>query len=394
MNVRGWRRAGTLCMLLGLAVHAHAASFDCKKATTDIEHAICADEAVGNLDEQIGRHYRDLLDVSPRDQAATIRTTQRNWLATRDVCKDAPEGVGKCLARLFTARNDVLVAATTPARLALDHVIERIPRDPAGAAEALRQYNGPLASAWLVYLHRYEPGAGVSDAEAKSREAAALKGLSDDSFASDVYNDVRNDPRGDSPSLTLLRMVIERSDYDVDGARPYVHCFVFTRQGDAAYKAFGPLYGSTRDSFAPVCAPTGDLFKQAAWKKLDAAMKPAIGRATDVAGTIRYSSFVAWSILDLRATLTPRDLLKPLPKEDAGDAEKALREGYTEKTWSKTERDTVLASVAPARQATSRWLVAQRGFSPGDADKAAHNLVQAWLAERISFIDDNIDNGD
>lgn len=395
-QARHWTAIVGVCLMLGITSGVHAASFDCKKASTDIEHAICDDPKLNVLDEQISGHYRHLLSESAASKVADIRAAQRTWLAGRDGCKGAAEGLKVCLQTRLAARDKELAASADAANAALDRIIAGIPADPATAATQLRQYNGALASAWLVYLHDYEPKAVVSDSEARARRDAALAGLSDDEFAKSVYMDVEHDkdPTGGKPSLTLLRMIIEREGYDQAVERPYVHCFLFARWGDAAYKAFGSLYGSTRDSFAPICQPAAGLFDQAAWKRMDKAMESALMRANQGAGTIRYASYVNWSVPDLRATTTPRDFLKPLAKDEAGDAEKELMGQYEDKQWPSNERAEVVAAMGPARQATAKWLVAQRGFSATDADKAARNIVQAWVGERTSFIDDNIDNGD
>jgi uncharacterized protein len=395
-QARHWMAIVGVCLILSITSGARAASFDCKKASTDVEHAICDDPKLNVLDEQISGHYRHLLSESPASKVSDIRTAQRTWLAGRDGCKGAAEGLKVCLQAKLAAREKELDASADAANTALDRIIAGIPADPSTAATQLREYNGPLASAWLLYLHDYEPKAAVSDSEARARRDAALAGLSDDEFAKSVYMDVEHDkdPTRGKPSLTLLRMIIEREGYDQTVERPYVHCFLFARWGDVAYKAFGSLYGSTRDGFAPICPPAAGLFDQAAWKRMDKAMESALMRANKGAGTIRYASYVDWSVLDLRATTTPRDFLKPLAKAEAGDAEKELMGQYEDKQWPSNERAEVVAAMGPARQATARWLVAQRGFSAADADKAARNIVQAWVVERTSFIDDNIDNGD
>ena len=394
-HIRRWTAMMGVCLMLGMAANARAASFDCKKASTDVEHAICDDARLNVLDEQISEHYRHLLAESPSAKVTDIRGAQRTWLAGRDHCKSAAEGLKVCLRAMLSSREKELDTASDAANASLDRIIAGIPTDPVTAATQLRQYSGPLASAWLVYLHDYEPKAGVDDNEARTRRDTAMAGLSDDAFARSVYLDAERDksPGHGKPSLTLLRMTIEREGYDQSVQRPYVHCFVFARQGDAAYNAFGPLYGSSRDGFAPICQPAAGLFDQAAWKRLEKAMDPALTRANKNAGTIRYASYVAWAILDLRATTTPRDFLKTLAKTEAGDAEKTLLGQYQEKQWSQAERTEVVAAIAPARQATAQWLMAKRGFAAADADQAARNLVQAWIAERTSFIDDNLDDG-
>lgn len=64
----------------------HAASFDCAKASTFIEKAICSDSEISSLDESLLSSYRNALTDS--NKANTIKLTQRDWLKKRDLCKD------------------------------------------------------------------------------------------------------------------------------------------------------------------------------------------------------------------------------------------------------------------------------------------------------------------
>lgn len=63
------------------AAPASAASFDCAKAATDIEHAICNDPELSRLDEEMAQVYGQLLPSSRYHKA--IQANQRNWLAEK-----------------------------------------------------------------------------------------------------------------------------------------------------------------------------------------------------------------------------------------------------------------------------------------------------------------------
>lgn len=388
---RNQGRMLALLVLAAFAIPASAASFDCGKASSAIEKAICADQRLGSLDSQVDGSYRRLIDSTPSADIPMLRDEQRGWLKQRNQC--APANLQACLADSMAQRVKRLLAAAAGAEAALDRTIADIPQDPAAAARTLRGYAGPLASAWLVYLHAFEPQAGVSADETRQRRDAALAGLSGDDYARDLYLDTESKKysQDDNAPLTLLRMLIERAGYDGYGsARPYVHCFVFARQGDAAYRAFGPLYGSSRDGQAPICPPQGDLFEHPEWKRLQEATAPVLDRAVRDSGTIRFGYFAGWSIQELRATVSPRDFLKPLPREQAGDAAKEIREWEDDQAWPAKEREAVLAALEPARRATAEWLRTQRGFADAEAGKAAARIVQAWLADRVGFIQDNL----
>ncbi len=75
---------------VGLMLFSHAASaasFDCAKATARIEKAICADTALSDLDEYLGRYFAGASQTL-NDGAACLKTEQRQWLKTiRANCK-------------------------------------------------------------------------------------------------------------------------------------------------------------------------------------------------------------------------------------------------------------------------------------------------------------------
>lgn len=60
-------------------------SFDCAKATRQIDKAICAWETVGSLDGQMAVAYRAALAEQPgEDEREAVAEGQKSWLATRD----------------------------------------------------------------------------------------------------------------------------------------------------------------------------------------------------------------------------------------------------------------------------------------------------------------------
>jgi len=373
-------------VLLGAGTPAWAASFDCKKAATPVEQTLCANAELSRLDTTLGEHYRRAmakLEGAPRE---ALRNGQRAWLQTRNAC-----GVDvACLQPLLSQRVVEVGTLTQPDTAQLDAIIASIPDRPADAAKGLRGYpTSELAAAWLVYLQRFEPTSGVTAEEADANRQQVLAVLKTDSFPWGIYQDLDNDPKvsRDQVMLTLLRMMIERAQYAFFGdQRAYVHCFVFSRHGADAYAAFGPLYGSTRDTFAPVCAPQGDLFKQTPWKQLDAAFDPAISTASGNTGTIRFASYAAWNVLGLRATVSPRDFLTPAAP--AQDPAAAISSWTDDALWPKKSRQQALAAIEPARQVTATWLQRARGLSADDAPRAAREIVRQWLDQRLDFIGD------
>jgi uncharacterized protein YecT (DUF1311 family) len=73
--LKGW----WLLLLLACG-GAHAASFDCAKAKTPIETAICSSPTLSAADDQMAAAYRSLLSAAPPEVKAEIREDQRSWI--------------------------------------------------------------------------------------------------------------------------------------------------------------------------------------------------------------------------------------------------------------------------------------------------------------------------
>jgi uncharacterized protein len=91
-----------MCSVSRQAVNA--ASFDCQKAATPIEKAICANADLNLADEQMGDLYRAIRDVANEQEAALLKTEQRQWLTERiENCTDLAPA---CLLNLYQHRLD------------------------------------------------------------------------------------------------------------------------------------------------------------------------------------------------------------------------------------------------------------------------------------------------
>jgi uncharacterized protein YecT (DUF1311 family) len=93
-----------ILLCLGLSTPALAAgpSFDCAKATTAVEKAICASGDLSALDLQIAEEYNTALSAGHTSVA-----DQRTWWAQRDkVC--APENTVGCLRQVLLDRHAFL----------------------------------------------------------------------------------------------------------------------------------------------------------------------------------------------------------------------------------------------------------------------------------------------
>lgn len=92
----------TVLFCLAAPTATWAAGFDCAKAGTPTEKAICKDPAVSKLDEQVTSAFKAAQGLWPAGNwSAYIRNEQRQWLKDRDaICKaDAA-----CLKQDYTRR--------------------------------------------------------------------------------------------------------------------------------------------------------------------------------------------------------------------------------------------------------------------------------------------------
>ena len=122
MNLSGVKRVRPLsCLcaalvagLCGIPARSQAQSFDCGKASTAIERAICADKALGRLDESLAAELKRVLAAAPALRGALL-AGERHWVAARDrQCGtgDAPERMPVCLATAYRARIAALQTGT------------------------------------------------------------------------------------------------------------------------------------------------------------------------------------------------------------------------------------------------------------------------------------------
>ena len=76
---------------------AHAASFDCAKAHSKVEKMICVDAELSRLDDDLSARYQQVWNEYQQDEE--IRQVQKQWLKSRDACRDV-----KCLSNHYTQR--------------------------------------------------------------------------------------------------------------------------------------------------------------------------------------------------------------------------------------------------------------------------------------------------
>ncbi len=83
---------------IALSSISQAASFDCAKASTNVEKLICMDAIISQQDEQLEQAYKGILGKMVDKES--LRRTQRIWLKEkRNVCKDS-----MCLMQAYHER--------------------------------------------------------------------------------------------------------------------------------------------------------------------------------------------------------------------------------------------------------------------------------------------------
>jgi uncharacterized protein len=87
-------------LALLLSVSVKAASFDCGKARTATEIAICRDSSLGRLDEQIAELYASLRSASVSSERSKLLKAQRRFLQNRNSCG----GSLSCLRNRYDSR--------------------------------------------------------------------------------------------------------------------------------------------------------------------------------------------------------------------------------------------------------------------------------------------------
>jgi len=89
---------------LFFAACANSASFDCARASTLVEQAICSDAKLSELDDSLTQAYKRAITSS--HNASALKSEQRAWLTgVRDKCADI-----SCLTRAYTERQKELNA--------------------------------------------------------------------------------------------------------------------------------------------------------------------------------------------------------------------------------------------------------------------------------------------
>lgn len=115
MSLRRWSgisKTPAILILVWFAsvIVAHAASFDCTKAQTQVERLICTTPRLSALDAALGAAYQGALQRADDAKKRRLLAEQRQWLkSVRNVCTDEA-----CILQAYTSRARVLGADIEP----------------------------------------------------------------------------------------------------------------------------------------------------------------------------------------------------------------------------------------------------------------------------------------
>ena len=80
-----------LLVVCGAGNLVAAASFDCDRASTEVEVTICSDPKLATLDIALGIAFRDISATNRGEATKQAMSEQRVWLSERDRCRSDAE---------------------------------------------------------------------------------------------------------------------------------------------------------------------------------------------------------------------------------------------------------------------------------------------------------------
>jgi uncharacterized protein len=194
-------RVASAALLLAAPLMAHAASFDCAKAGTPSEKAVCASPKISGLDGQLADAFRTALKNHP-DKTDALKLDQRHWLATRDdtAWTYISGGLGKELVNVMAGQYQQRIEFLGgldkgKPQPPLAVVYEALPRLPAASLDVLADLaaqGAPIVLAKEVEMKNvsalpYQPDEALKKAIAELDESLTNRVLAGAPFSS-VYS--------------------------------------------------------------------------------------------------------------------------------------------------------------------------------------------------------------
>lgn len=141
-------------VLSAATVGAHAASFDCSRASSTVEHQVCEDPTLSAADESMSESFRALREKDP-----VLVADQSEWLAERDRCSTV-----ECLSAAYLARIDQLDARRRTAATPTPLPAETAPPAPDSPVASTAGHKAAPASDTPTASTNQKPPAGGSAA--------------------------------------------------------------------------------------------------------------------------------------------------------------------------------------------------------------------------------------
>lgn len=92
----------------------HKAGFDCNKASTSIEKAICTDRRIAMADLEINQQYKKARKLLADVERRSLITSQRSWIKQRNRCRVGGKADINCLALSYAHRLATLQKINNP----------------------------------------------------------------------------------------------------------------------------------------------------------------------------------------------------------------------------------------------------------------------------------------
>ncbi|MBT2245818.1 hypothetical protein JQK15_20090 [Sphingobium sp. BHU LFT2] len=177
-------------------------SFDCGKARSPVERAICASGEAARLDWQIGEQFGLLTRLLDKGAAAALREDQRVFITVRDELYEPTESGRTRLLAQLRARRDLLAGIVVPPEGSRS--LEGRWRNIAGEAAITKESDGTLS----LGVNTAEPTTG--------RWVCELGGVIEGGFVS-TSSDMIIEPRRVGAALKIE----EHSSPNKRGTRDY-----------------------------------------------------------------------------------------------------------------------------------------------------------------------------
>ena len=149
------------------AITANAASFDCTKASSPTEKAICSSSDLSDLDSTMSQKYKNALLASQDPDA--LKANQRQWIVQTRSCSSAPEGIEFCLRRMYQERITYLRMAqenTAPANTAVQSkevVTEQRPNEVQQvSSQPVQQADQPVQEKPVATVYKSTPSSTLA----------------------------------------------------------------------------------------------------------------------------------------------------------------------------------------------------------------------------------------